>query len=54
VAWPPDGYFPIELATARWSLSHTSFLTADLSSASVSMTFEGTLAPPIQRLGTAN
>ena len=40
VAWPPDGYFPIELATARWSLSHTSFLTADLSSASVSMTFE--------------
>lgn len=40
LAWPPDGYFPIELATARWSLSHTSFLTADLSSASVSMTFE--------------
>ena len=41
VAWPPDGYFPTELATRRWSLSQTAFLTADLSSTSVSMTFEG-------------
>jgi hypothetical protein len=41
IAWPPDGYFPTELATRRWSLSHTAFQTADLSSASVSMTMDG-------------
>ncbi|MGF1665672.1 MAG: CAP domain-containing protein [Acidimicrobiia bacterium] len=41
IAWPTAGFFPIELSTTRWSLSHSRFLEADLTGADVSMSFEG-------------
>ena len=42
VAWPPKGYVPYQVVTARWSFSYPA---ADFSAASVSMTRNGQAVP---------
>jgi uncharacterized protein YkwD len=54
IAWPTAGFFPIELSTSRWSLSHSRFLEADLTGADVSMSFEGSRVQITRYNGSIN
>ncbi len=54
ISWPTAGFFPIELSTSRWSLSHSRFLLADLTGTDVSMSFEDSTVQITQYNGSVN